>query len=125
MCRRVHNGGPLSGTGDNRTKAANRGTRPVLQAKYAHHRTKPCRNSAPAQFTTMNTLNDHVTPPAETGRSRRRVLVLESDRLIRALIVEWLGMAGDEALGVADLTSARALAQPCDLVLVDVPAPHR
>jgi CheY-like chemotaxis protein len=73
----------------------------------------------------MNMPNNDVTPPVQTGRTRRRVLVLESDRLIRALIVEWLGMAGEEALGVADLTGAKALAQPCDLVLADVPAPHR
>jgi DNA-binding response OmpR family regulator len=53
------------------------------------------------------------------------VLVLESDRLIRALIVEWLGMAGNDAVCVADLAHATTVAQPCDLVLADVPAPHR
>jgi DNA-binding response OmpR family regulator len=73
----------------------------------------------------MNTQNTELTPPAEAGSARRRVLVLESDRLIRALIVEWLGMAGKEALGVADLSDARTLTERCDLVLVDVPAPHR
>jgi DNA-binding response OmpR family regulator len=73
----------------------------------------------------MNTLNTEQTPDAEPGSARRRVLVLESDRLIRALIVEWLGMAGNDALCVADLAHATAVAQPCDLVLADVPAPHR
>ena len=73
----------------------------------------------------MNTLNTEQTPDTEPGSARRRVLVLESDRLIRALIVEWLGMAGNDALCVADLAHATALAQPCDLVLADVPAPHR
>jgi DNA-binding response OmpR family regulator len=73
----------------------------------------------------MNTPNTEQTPQAEPGSGRRRVLVLESDRLIRALIVEWLGMAGTDALCVADLAQVPAVAGPCDLVLVDVPAPHR
>ncbi len=73
----------------------------------------------------MNMLNTDKTPPAEAGSARCRVLVLESDRLIRALIVEWLGMAGNDALGVADLTGAKALKERCDLVLADAPAPHR
>ncbi len=73
----------------------------------------------------MNMLNNEKTPEAESGSPRRRVLVLESDRLIRALIVEWLGMAGTDALCVADVAGARILAQRCDLVLADVPAPHR
>jgi DNA-binding response OmpR family regulator len=74
------------------------------------------------------------------------VLVVESDRLIKALIVEWLQLAGDEAVCVTDLAGATALASRlpdpstarsadqradqteddgCDLVLADVPAPHR
>jgi CheY-like chemotaxis protein len=73
----------------------------------------------------MNMPNTEQTPEAEPGSARPRVLVLESDRLIRALIVEWLGMAGNDALCVADLAHIKALAQPCDLVLADVPAPHR
>ena len=73
----------------------------------------------------MNTLTPEQTPDADPGSARRRVLVIESDRLIRALIVEWLGMAGTDALCVADLAHATAIAQPCDLVLADVPAPHR
>ena len=73
----------------------------------------------------MNMLNNEKTPEAESGSPRRRVLVLESDRLIRALIVEWLGMAETDALCVADVAGARTLAQRCDLVLADVPAPHR
>jgi DNA-binding response OmpR family regulator len=73
----------------------------------------------------MNMPNSEKTPEAGPGSTRRRVLVLESDRLIRALIVEWLGMAGNEALCVADLAHIEAAALPCDLVLADVPAPHR
>ena len=73
----------------------------------------------------MNTPNNEMTAPDGSGSARRRVLVLESDRLIRALIVEWLGMAGTDALCVADLTDLKAQARACDLVLADVPAPYR
>jgi DNA-binding response OmpR family regulator len=73
----------------------------------------------------MNTQNNDKTPEAEPGSARRRVLVLESDRLIQALIVEWLGMAGADALCVADVAHVKSVAQRCDLVLADVPAPHR
>jgi DNA-binding response OmpR family regulator len=73
----------------------------------------------------MNTPNTAMTSRPESGSARRRVLVLESDHLIRALIVEWLGMAGDDALCVADLAEARTHARRCDLVLADVPAPNR
>jgi DNA-binding response OmpR family regulator len=73
----------------------------------------------------MNTPNTEMTAQTESGSARRRVLVLESDRLIRALIVEWLGMSGNEALCAADLADARTQAKACDLVLVDVPAPYR
>jgi DNA-binding response OmpR family regulator len=73
----------------------------------------------------MNTPNTEMTPRPESGSARRRVLVLESDQLIRALIVEWLRMAGTDALCVADLDDAKAHAQGCDLVLADVPAPQR
>ncbi len=71
----------------------------------------------------MNTPNTEMTPQTGSGSARRRVLVLESDRLIRALIVEWLGMSGNEALCVADLADAKTQAKACDLVLADVPAP--
>lgn len=73
----------------------------------------------------MNTPNTELTARPDTGSGTRRVLVLESDFLIRALIVEWLGMAGNEALCVADLADAKEHAHRCDLVLADVPAPHR
>lgn len=72
----------------------------------------------------MNT-NNEKTRESESGSARYRVLVLESDRLIRALIVEWLGMAGSEALCVSDLSDAKTVADDCDLVLADVPAPYR
>jgi CheY-like chemotaxis protein len=53
-----------------------------------------------------------------------RVLVIESDRLIKPLLVEWLHMAGYETLCVSDAASAaRVAAAGCHLVLADVPAP--
>lgn len=73
----------------------------------------------------MNTPNNEMTSQAGSGSARRRVLVLESDHLIRALIVEWLGMAGTDTLCVADLTDAKTQAKGGDLVLADVPAPYR
>jgi DNA-binding response OmpR family regulator len=88
-------------------------------------REKPCGNSVRAEFASMNTPNNEMTSQAESGSARRRVLVLESDRLIRALIVEWLGMAGTDALCVVDLTDLKTKARECDLVLADVPAPYR
>lgn len=56
---------------------------------------------------------------------RHRVLLLESDRLIKALIVEWLHMAGNETVCVPDPASLGRTAGPFDLVLADVPAPNR
>jgi DNA-binding response OmpR family regulator len=54
----------------------------------------------------------------------RRVLVLESDRLIKQLLVEWLQMAGHETLCASDPASAaRAAGGGCDLMIADVPAP--
>jgi DNA-binding response OmpR family regulator len=58
--------------------------------------------------------------------SHPRVLVLESDRLIKQLIVEWLQMAGHEAVCASDASAAaRAAGAGCNLVLADVPAPLR
>lgn len=73
----------------------------------------------------MNTPNIEATALARSGAARLRVLVLESDHLIRALIVEWLGMAGADAQCAADLADARERAPGCDLILADVPAPYR
>jgi DNA-binding response OmpR family regulator len=74
-----------------------------------------------------NMTHPHSTspPPLEKAAAhhRRRVLVLESDRLINALIIEWLQMAGCEIVGAHDLANAAALASSCDVVLADVPAP--
>jgi len=55
----------------------------------------------------------------------RRVLVLESDRLLRELIVEWLGLSGNLPRAAPDLAAAAQLLPSFDLVLVDLPAPHR
>lgn len=70
-------------------------------------------------------MDNEKTREGGSGSVRLRVLVLESDRLIRSLIVEWLGMAGSEALCVSDLSDAKTVAEDCDLVLADVPAPYR
>lgn len=52
------------------------------------------------------------------------MLILESDRLIKQLIVEWLHMAGYEAVCARDpVSAARVAAVGCDLVLADVSAP--
>lgn len=60
----------------------------------------------------------------ERGRPAHRVLLLESDRLLEQLMVEWLRMAGYETLCVHDAGSAARLgAAGCDLILADVPAP--
>jgi CheY-like chemotaxis protein len=69
---------------------------------------------------------DSPSSPERDGRSRRRVLILESDRLLKLLIVEWLHMAGYETVCAGDLASAVRLAGAgCDLMLADVPAPMK
>ena len=56
--------------------------------------------------------------------ARRRVLVLESDRLIKQLLVEWLHMAGHETVCASDPASAaRVAGSGCDVLIADVPAP--
>jgi DNA-binding response OmpR family regulator len=62
------------------------------------------------------------TPPQ---RARpQRVLIVESDRLIEALIVEWLQMAGYESLLVQDIDACcSADSGSCEVVLADVRAP--
>ncbi|MEJ1963109.1 MAG: response regulator [Gammaproteobacteria bacterium] len=62
---------------------------------------------------------------SQASSRRRRVLLLESDRLIKALIVEWLHMAGNETVCAPDPGAVGRVAGPFDLVLADVPAPHR
>jgi CheY-like chemotaxis protein len=54
---------------------------------------------------------------------RGRVLILESDRLIRALIVEWVQIAGHDAVCAADAEIAARISRRGDVILVDVPAP--
>jgi CheY-like chemotaxis protein len=57
---------------------------------------------------------------------QRRVLVLESDRLIKQLIVEWLHLAGHETVCASDPASAaRVAGAGCDVLLADVPAPSK
>jgi CheY-like chemotaxis protein len=50
------------------------------------------------------------------------VLVLESDRAIRSLVSEWLGMAGYGFMDGRELGMSSGIAK-CDVVLVDVRAP--
>jgi two-component system, response regulator FlrC len=58
--------------------------------------------------------------------THRRVLVLESDRLIKQLIVEWLDMAGYESLCASDSAAAARIASAgCDILLADVPSPSQ
>lgn len=69
-------------------------------------------------------LNLHSHAQCSTRGARRRVLVLESDRLIKQLIVEWLDMAGYETVCASDPTSVAPVAgMACDLMIADVPAP--
>jgi CheY-like chemotaxis protein len=60
--------------------------------------------------------------PGAAGERAPCVLVLESDRAIRALVSEWLGMAGYRSMDGRELGVSAAVAQ-CDVVLVDVRAP--
>ena len=73
----------------------------------------------------MNATTPETDAPPRGGPARRRVLLLETDLMIRALILEWLVLAGHEALPATDLAEARALGEPCDLILADLPAPQR
>lgn len=60
-----------------------------------------------------------------SSRRHPRILVVESDPLIQSLIVEWLQMAGNETMTAGDLASAVRSGHRPDIVLADVPAPHR
>lgn len=60
---------------------------------------------------------------SEAGERLPCVLVLESDRAIRALVSEWLGMAGYGFMDGRELGGAAAAVTQCDVVLVDVRAP--
>lgn len=53
-----------------------------------------------------------------------RVLVLESDRLIKHLVIEWLSLAGYEPIAADSAVEAARIARAgCDVLLADVPAP--
>jgi CheY-like chemotaxis protein len=75
----------------------------------------------------MSDLNLHSEPPVESLRAAApRVLVLESDSLIKQLIVEWLQRAGFQTQCTSDAGSAARLAEAgCDLILADVSAPFK
>jgi DNA-binding NtrC family response regulator len=62
---------------------------------------------------------EHPAPGPRQGR----VLVLDSDRQIRALISEWIERAGYASVQAPALVAARESAAQCDIVLVDVRAP--
>lgn len=71
----------------------------------------------------MRQSNPHFDSRSAPDGAPRRVLVLESDRLIKQLIFEWLHMAGYETVSASDPASARIAGAGCDLMLADVPAP--
>ena len=73
----------------------------------------------------MSESNQPFPAPVRALPQDSRVLVLESDRLIQALIVEWLQMAGNRTVCATDLAAATRLEHRPDVVLADVPAPHR
>ncbi|MET0499426.1 MAG: response regulator [Steroidobacteraceae bacterium] len=73
----------------------------------------------------MKTVNTAPTHDAHGSPVRRRILVLESDRLLRSLLAEWLDMSGNDVLCLADSETALARADRFDMVLVDLPTPQR
>jgi DNA-binding response OmpR family regulator len=60
---------------------------------------------------------------AQTECKCRRVLILESDRLFRTLLAEWLEIAGYEAVQASAAADVLYGSKEYDLVLADVPAP--
>jgi two-component system response regulator FlrC len=66
-------------------------------------------------------LNSPPTAPA--SGTPPRVLVLESDRMIKHLLIEWLCLAGYEPVAAGSAAEAARVAAACDLMLADVPAP--
>jgi DNA-binding response OmpR family regulator len=73
----------------------------------------------------MFNFQSHSQLPLEraTAFRQRWVLVLESDRLIKSLIMEWLQMSGWATLCAHETARVDEIACRCDLVLADVPAP--
>jgi len=69
------------------------------------------------------TKTDLKSHPPLDATATRRVLVLESDRLVKALILEWLHLAGCETFCAHDAAGAGAIRRAFDVVLADVPAP--
>src|SRR5258705_258813 len=87
----------------------------LLQMKQSPWRTKYSANAPSAKCSSMS-----------SNTPRRRVLLLESDRLIRQLIVEWLQMAGYETVCISDPALAKQMAHvKLNILLVDVPAPYK
>lgn len=69
-------------------------------------------------------VQDSQSANAATAGRAARVLVLEADRMIKQLIIEWLRQAGYEAVAArTSAEAARTAAAGCDLLLADVPAP--
>lgn len=63
-------------------------------------------------------------PQARAGEPAR-VLVLEPDRPIRALLAEWVEMTGYRFVEGHIDDAAMNAAAPCDVILIDVRAPLR
>lgn len=54
-----------------------------------------------------------------------KVLILEPDRPLRALIAEWLDMAQYQSVHFHEVAAVAKTAVRCDLVLLDIPATLR
>lgn len=66
----------------------------------------------------------HSYPASARARRPLRVLVLEPDRMIKQLLIEWLQLSGYEPVAARSAgEAARIAAAGCDLLLADVPAP--
>jgi CheY-like chemotaxis protein len=71
-------------------------------------------------------VSEIVTPPDETSRSRRTVLVADDDGAVRKTAADILNRAGYDVLQAADGEEAlRALRQTVDVLLLDMHLPKR
>lgn len=73
----------------------------------------------------MTKANDRLPRGPAPKRGQGRVLILEPDRPIRALVAEWLEMAQYACVHVHDVAAAATVAAHYDVVLLDIPATLR
>lgn len=71
----------------------------------------------------MNTLPGSSVHASIRGRRPRQILVSEPDRSLRALVREWLEMAGYLCTDGTAADAAPDAAAYCDLALIDIRAP--